>query len=146
MSDLILVNKSDGDLLPSARRTASDYTSALKFIRPRLKVWRPRVCLVSSKTGAGLDEAWEKLTNFKNALLENEEFHRRRSNQRKKWMWNYIQIRLLDMFNEHHTVKAKREKLETLVVNQNLSPGDASDELISEFLRDYNVPERDVKR
>ena len=42
-TDLILVNKSDGDLLPAARRTASEYTSALKFMRPKSKFWRPQV-------------------------------------------------------------------------------------------------------
>ena len=146
MSDLILVNKSDGDLLASARRTASDYTSALKFIRPKLKIWKPRVCLVSSKLGTGIDEAWEKLNTFKGVLMENGEFHKQRSTQRKKWMWNYIHNRLLDVFNEHYSVRTKRQKLEKLVLDQNLSPGEASDILISEFLKSYNLPDKDVKR
>ena len=146
MSDLILVNKSDGDLLVSARRTASDYTSALKFIRPRLKIWKPRVCLVSSKLGTGLDDAWEKLNKYKGVLMENGEFHKQRSTQRKKWMWNYIQNRLLDAFNEHYGVRTKRHKLEQLVHEQNLSPGEASDVLLSEFFNSYNLSDKDVKR
>ena len=146
MTDLVMVNKCDGDLMPSARRTASDYTSALKLMRPKLKGWKPKVCLISSKTGTGLDEAWEKMNDFKNILLESDEFHKRRSMQRKKWMWNYIQNRLLDMFNEHPDIQAKRKKIETLVLNQNLSPADASDILISEFLKVYDIKGRDVKR
>ena len=43
MSDLILVNKSDGDLLPAARRTATEYTSALKFMRAKTRLWKPQV-------------------------------------------------------------------------------------------------------
>ncbi len=42
-SDLIFVNKSDGDLIPAARRTATEYTSALKFMRPKSKIWKPKV-------------------------------------------------------------------------------------------------------
>ena len=137
MSDLILVNKSDGDLLASARRTASDYTSALKFLRPRLKIWKPKVCLVSSKLGTGLDEVWKKLNEFKNVLIENDEFHKRRAYQRKTWMWSYINNRLLDIFNDHYAVKTQRESLETHVINQTLSPGEASDMLINEFLKNY---------
>lgn len=45
-SDLILVNKSDGDLLPAARRTATEYTSALKFMRQKTKFWKPKVSFV----------------------------------------------------------------------------------------------------
>ena len=138
MSDIILINKSDGDLLPSARRTASDYTSALKFIRPRHKNWKPRVCLISSKLGTGLDKVWEIMTEFKNKMIDNGDFYTQRSNQRKKWMWNYINNKLLDVFNHHYSVRDKREQLEKLVVNQSLSPGEASDVLISEFVESYN--------
>ena len=142
MSDLILVNKSDGDLVASARRTASEYTSALKFLRPRFKIWKPRVCLVSSKLGTGLDDVWEKLNDFKHVLVENNKFQAQRSDQRKKWMWNYINNRLQDIFNEHYAVKEKRRKLENLVVNQNLSPGEASDILINEFLISGNPTDK----
>ena len=45
-SDLIFVNKSDGDLVPAARRTATEYTSALKFMRPKSKIWKPKVISV----------------------------------------------------------------------------------------------------
>ncbi|KAI8507660.1 hypothetical protein Bbelb_150400, partial [Branchiostoma belcheri] len=42
VADLVIVNKADGDLLPAARRIQAEYTSALKLIRPRSHVWRPR--------------------------------------------------------------------------------------------------------
>lgn len=43
VADIVVVNKSDGDLVPAARRIQTEYTSALKFIRPRSKTWRPCV-------------------------------------------------------------------------------------------------------
>ena len=43
VSDLIVVNKSDGDLEPAARRIQAEYISALKFMRQRSQVWRPEV-------------------------------------------------------------------------------------------------------
>ncbi len=42
-SDLIIVNKCDGDLVPAARRIKSEYTSALKYMRRRTSDWRPKV-------------------------------------------------------------------------------------------------------
>ena len=44
-SDLIVVNKCDGDLVHAARRIKSEYTSALKYMRRRNKEWRPKVRL-----------------------------------------------------------------------------------------------------
>ncbi len=32
---ILVVTKCDGDLVPAARRMAMEYTSALKFMRPR---------------------------------------------------------------------------------------------------------------
>ena len=41
-SDLVVVNKCDGDLVPAARRIKSEYTSALKYMRRRSPLWKPR--------------------------------------------------------------------------------------------------------
>lgn len=43
VADIVVINKSDGDLVPAARRIQTEYTSALKFIRPKSKTWRPCV-------------------------------------------------------------------------------------------------------
>jgi len=43
VADIVVVNKSDGDLVPAARRIQTEYTSALKFVRPKTREWRPQV-------------------------------------------------------------------------------------------------------
>jgi LAO/AO transport system kinase len=43
LADLIIVTKADGDLLPAARVAQQEYTSALKFVQPRIPEWRPQV-------------------------------------------------------------------------------------------------------
>ena len=40
---MVVVNKSDGDLIPAARRIQMEYVSALKFIRGRHACWKPSV-------------------------------------------------------------------------------------------------------
>ena len=96
-SDIVLINKSDGDLLPSARRTASSYMSALKLIRPKNPHWKTKTHLISSKTGDGLEEAWQKLEEYRRVMMDNGDFERKRSHQRRAWMWNYINDRLLEV-------------------------------------------------
>ena len=43
VSDMIVVNKADGDLLPAARRITAEYTSAVKLGRSKSQHWRTRV-------------------------------------------------------------------------------------------------------
>jgi LAO/AO transport system kinase len=69
--DSVIVNKSDGDLIPAARRIQMEYLSALKFMPPNYPnhAWKPPVVRVSSLSGDGIDQSWgmiesifEKLT------------------------------------------------------------------------------------
>ena len=43
MADLVVVTKSDGDLLVPARRIQAEYTSALKLLRKKSMTWKPKV-------------------------------------------------------------------------------------------------------
>lgn len=43
MADLVAVTKADGDLVVPARRIQAEYISALKLLRKRSKVWKPKV-------------------------------------------------------------------------------------------------------
>ncbi|NWX01117.1 MMAA protein, partial [Caloenas nicobarica] len=43
MADLVAINKADGDLVVPARRIQAEYISAMKLLRKRSKVWRPKV-------------------------------------------------------------------------------------------------------
>ncbi len=43
VAHFVVVNKSDGDLVPAARRIQAEYISALKFVRPRYTAWKGKV-------------------------------------------------------------------------------------------------------
>ena len=43
VADLVIINKSDGELVPAARRIQAEYISALKFLRHKSKFWKPEV-------------------------------------------------------------------------------------------------------
>ena len=60
MSDIILINKADGELEPIARQTSAQYQSALRLFRHRNydPPNFPQVICISSLKGLGLPEAW----------------------------------------------------------------------------------------
>ena len=63
MSDIILINKSDGDFEPIAKRTAAQYRSALNLFRHRKydPPNFPQVIPISSLSSSDLANVWSKI-------------------------------------------------------------------------------------
>lgn len=159
-SDLIIINKCDGDLVPAARRIKAEYTSALKFMRKKSVHWKPKVKMMSSKTGDGLEEVSEVMSKFREVMTEAGELETKRALQRKKWMWSYINDRLIEVFQfagchldriglmffivlssriqiftSDPGIRSRSHLYEGQVINYQLSPGTAADILIEQFLK-----------
>ncbi|XP_071609830.1 methylmalonic aciduria type A protein, mitochondrial isoform X2 [Heliangelus exortis] len=128
VADLVAINKADGDLVVPARRIQAEYVSAMKLLRKRSKVLR-----ISAKTGEGVSEMWEKMTEFRDLMLTSGELIAKRRRQQKVWMWNLIQENMLEHFQNHPAVKDKIPLLEEKVLTGVLSPGLAADLLLKAF-------------
>ncbi|KAM4673923.1 methylmalonic aciduria type A protein, mitochondrial isoform 1-T1 [Amazona ochrocephala] len=133
MADLVAINKADGDLVVPARRIQAEYVSAMKLLRKRSKVWRPKVMRISAKTGKGISDMWDKMTEFHDLTLTSGELIAKRRKQQKVWMWNLIQENMLEHFRSHLAVKDKIPLLEEKVLHGVLSPGLAADLLLKAF-------------
>ncbi|KAM4900391.1 methylmalonic aciduria type A protein, mitochondrial [Sylvia borin] len=133
MADMVVINKADGDLVVPARRIQAEYISAMKLLRRRSKVWRPKVLRISAKTGEGVSDLWDKMTEFRDLALASGELVARRRKQQKVWMWNLIQENMLEHFRSHSAVKDKIPLLEEKVLRGVLSPGLAADLLLKAF-------------
>ncbi|XP_030348100.1 methylmalonic aciduria type A protein, mitochondrial isoform X2 [Strigops habroptila] len=133
MADLVAINKADGDLVVPARRIQAEYVSAMKLLRKRSKVWRPKVMRISAKTGEGISDMWDKMTEFRDLMLTSGELIAKRRKQQKVWMWNLIQENMLEHFRSHLAVKDKIPLLEEKVLRGVLSPGLAADLLLKAF-------------
>ncbi|XP_062991687.1 methylmalonic aciduria type A protein, mitochondrial isoform X1 [Elgaria multicarinata webbii] len=133
MADLVAVTKADGDLIVPARRIQAEYVSALKLLRKRSKVWRPKVMRISAKTGEGISDIWDKMTEFRDLMFTSGELLAKRRRQQKVWMWNVIQETMLDHFRSHLAVRDQIPLLEEKVASGILSPGLAADLLLKAF-------------
>ena len=140
--DSVIVNKSDGDLIPAARRIQMEYLGALKYMPPNYPnhIWKPPVVRVSSYTKDGIPQSWgmtekffDKLSSFKDK--NNEEINllqKKRVQQRELWMWHHVQDRLL----EEIKTKEFAKEISKSVVDNDKTPGTGADEIIRHFLGD----------
>ncbi|XP_059971887.1 methylmalonic aciduria type A protein, mitochondrial isoform X1 [Mesoplodon densirostris] len=133
MADLVAITKSDGDLVVPARRIQAEYVSALKLLRRRSGVWRPKVIRISARSGEGITEMWDTMKEFQDVMLASGELTAKRQKQQKVWMWNLIQENVVEHFRTHPRVREQIPLLEKRVLSGALSPGLAADLLWKAF-------------
>ena len=87
MADLILVNKSDGDLKLAANRTCADFSGALRLLRnrPQDPIGYPKVISVSAIEETGFDDTWNCITELLNWRHEKGYFEKTRASQARFW-------------------------------------------------------------
>ncbi len=131
LADLVIVNKADGDLEKSAIRAAADYKSALHLMRPKTSCWTANVVLASALKGRGLEEIWQQVQNFQQAMTDSGELDKLRREQAKSWMWAEIQDRLKDHFQNSH--RDKLRAMETAVRDGRITPAAAARDLLKDM-------------
>jgi len=132
LADLVVVNKSDGDLEQAARRAQSEYRGALHIMRPKSPNWTPRVLRASALKRTGLDAVWQQIRKHREALSESGELAATRAEQARAWMWSEIQDQLLDRVRAANPDAV--HEYERAVVEGRLPPGAAAEAVLALFL------------
>jgi LAO/AO transport system kinase len=132
LADLVVVNKSDGDLATTAGVTASDYQNALHLLRPRIGTWSPRVLQCSALLGEGIDAVWRAVADFREAVRA--ELPGQRRDQAREWMWSEVTDGLLDALRADDRTAALAARLERAVGAGEMTPAAAARAVVEGFL------------
>lgn len=99
LADLVVVNKADGDRIPLARQTKSDYNIALHLAPAREDGWTPRAITASSIIEGGLAGFGESLMAYTEQLGE-KGLSKRRSLQTEQLFKRASDIQTLQLLRE----------------------------------------------
>ena len=88
---------------------------------------------MSARTMDGIPEAWHKMVEFYNNMLDSGDLIKERSQQHKIWMWNHIKDQIMARFKSNEKVQQKISKYELLVYEGIMTPGRAADLLLKVF-------------
>ncbi|KAG0369099.1 hypothetical protein BGX24_002554 [Mortierella sp. AD032] len=137
LSDLVIVNKSDGALVDSARYAQIEYTSALKFVKAITSYWKARVIRVSSMGGpeAGVGLAWDTMKEYFDIMESSGELQKKRGHQRKIWMWRQVSSELMDLLHEDTQVRKMADDLEAKVLKNEVMSGAAAHQIVKKFMK-----------
>lgn len=129
--DLVAVNKADGEHLVDAGKARVQYESALPFVRPVSRHWRPPVVTCSGLHGHGLGELWRHVEEHRRVLAEAGDLEARRRDQLRRWMWSLIEDQLMGSFRRDPRVAALLPELEAEVIAGKITPTLAARRLLA---------------
>ena len=125
LADLVVVNKCDGDLQAQARATLSDYSSALRLMRPSSTNWTPVAIPASALTGVGVADVWTTLTELRSSRAV--EQMERRAAQERSWLWVEVTERVTDALRADASIR----QLEADVLAGSLSTSSAVEAIVA---------------
>ncbi|MGH9086217.1 MAG: methylmalonyl Co-A mutase-associated GTPase MeaB [Acidimicrobiales bacterium] len=131
LADVIVVNKADGELLPSARRAAADLRKAIGLLRPKHPGWVVPVLLASALSGDGVPELWEALRTTHDAWRDSGVLDRLRAEQATSALWREVTDELLDHVRADHRVSERLGELHEAVRKGTTTPAAAAQELVA---------------
>lgn len=135
LADALVVNKADGGNEIAAQRAVRDYRAALAMTAPNNPNWVPPVLAVSAIEGTGLDQVWEQIQAYYQALADSGDLGSLRADQQVRWMWAMVEDRLRDRLRSSPEVADLATQLEQQVAAGQTAPAAAADQILEAFDR-----------
>lgn len=133
LADALVVNKADGGNEIAAQRAVRDYRAALALTSPANPNWVPPVMAVSAIEGTGLDQVWDHIQAYYQALADSGELAGHRADQQVRWMWAMVEDRLRDRLRASEAVADLTTLLEHQVAAGQTTPSAAADQILAAF-------------
>jgi LAO/AO transport system kinase len=131
LTDLVAINKADGDNRRHAELAQREFTRALALFPPSPSGWPPRVVTCSAIENKGVTEIWDAVLYYREHTRASGYFDRRRREQNREWMRELIAQGLRERFLSDPAVKRKLPELERAVMEGRITSLSAARELLS---------------
>lgn len=135
LADVIAVNKADGPHTSEAVTAARELSGALRMLGAgpddEAAGWRVPVLTLSARDGTGLDEVWSQVVAHRAALDKAGVLERKRRRQLIGWTWALVRAGLLAQLRENPQVKTLGKRLEQQVLDGDLTPALAADQILA---------------
>ncbi|MDE2775369.1 MAG: methylmalonyl Co-A mutase-associated GTPase MeaB [Chloroflexota bacterium] len=130
IADAIIINKADGDNIAAAHAARAQFERALRFVAPATSGWRTRALAASGLAGAGINEIWTVVSEFKSQTKSSGAFEQRRTDQRRQWLHSALERQLRDYLYRHEAVRAAMPAIEAAVMAGEIPAAAAAEELL----------------
>ncbi|HEY9034737.1 MAG TPA: methylmalonyl Co-A mutase-associated GTPase MeaB [Pseudomonadales bacterium] len=129
LADALIINKCDGESVNLARRTRSQYQSAINLLH-YTSFWTPKVMTCSATEKQGIDAIWGMIVDFYFAALKEKAFDKKRARQNIEWMRRLMHEMVEMKINSNARIKTLYPRLEAQVMNGSTTPYLAARQII----------------
>ncbi len=134
LSDLLIINKADGDTKTLAENAKTQYQNALHIIK-KDKFWSPQVLTCSSLQKTGLSEILDTIFKFQAESQRSGYFENNRKKQIHRWLKSLFQTELdFHIKNSDHLTKDFRSS-EEKVLKGEISASQGAQEMLKSLLK-----------
>jgi LAO/AO transport system kinase len=135
LTDLIAINKADGDDRIKAQVARREYENALHLLPASPTGWSPRVVTCSAQAREGISEVWTIVLEHNLWLRQHGLLEAVRREQVRRWMDEMIRNELLRRFRSHPLVRERWPDIEREVVEGRLSSFRAVEQLLDSYYK-----------
>lgn len=129
LADALVINKADGESVNLAKRTQSQYQSAINLLH-YTTFWTPRVMMCSSLENHGIVEVWGMMLDYYFTALKNGSFKNKRARQNTGWMRRLMHEMVEIRLNSNPEVRSLFPQLEAQVTNGSTTPFKAAERIV----------------
>ena len=132
LSNLILINKADGDNVQRAQLAAREMNNALHYLQPATEGWQTKAIICSALYKENLEVVWDKIKQFIEHTKSVGIFEQRRKKQSLEWFETMLQEAVLKKFFENEGRKEEYNRLSDQVLKAEILPSSAIAQLLCE--------------
>ena len=133
ITDILLVNKADGDQEKLAHQAKSEYENAFHLVQPKYEGISVELRAISALQHSGISETWELIKRFIDKLNEQGIIGNLRKTQNLNWFRKLAEDEFIRMMWSSPKIKSAMRELQKKITNTNISPSVATDELIKKL-------------
>jgi len=135
MSDLIAINKADGDRITIAKQSQKAYKNALHLLPATDSGWIPPVLTCSALEKTGIQEIWQVCSDYQKMAKKGDFFQQKRKKQASYWLHERIQNDLRLYLQTDPTMKAALEHIEEAVLSYKKTPFQGAREILQLLIK-----------
>ena len=130
LADALVINKCDGESINLAKRTRSQYKSALNLLH-YTSFWTPQVKMCSAVEKKGIDKVWGMIVDYYFSALKENAFEQKRAKQNIEWMRRLMHEMLELRIQQNQEVKQLIPQLEQQVMQGSTTAFLAAKKIVS---------------
>ncbi|NRQ48340.1 methylmalonyl Co-A mutase-associated GTPase MeaB [Aeromicrobium stalagmiti] len=132
ISDVIAVNKADGERVQEAEATSKDLAGALRLVYAGTQDWVPPVLTCSAVEGTGIDTVWSRIIRHRE-FMGSKGLREKRAQQQLDFTWALVRDELDQRLRTDPTVASVRAEIREAVLSGEMPAATAADKILEAY-------------